>query len=56
MAALDVIDETFIGFSAAVDPDWAGFWSLDDHRGWLGVLREEDTRSETGGRGSGGGR
>lgn len=29
----DVIDETFIGFSAAVDPGWAGFWSLDDHRG-----------------------
>ena len=29
----DVIDETFIGFSATVDPGWAGFWSLDDHRG-----------------------
>jgi len=29
----DVLDETFIGFAPAVDPDWAGFWSLDDHRG-----------------------
>ncbi len=29
----DAIDETFIGFSAAVEPSWAGFWSLDDHRG-----------------------
>jgi DNA-binding transcriptional LysR family regulator len=29
----DLIEETFIGFSDAVDPDWAGFWSLDDHRG-----------------------
>ena len=29
----DVIDETFVGFSATVDPGWAGFWSLDDHRG-----------------------
>ena len=29
----DVIEETFIGFSASVDPGWAGFWTLDDHRG-----------------------
>ena len=29
----DVIDETFIGFDAAVDSAWSGFWSLDDHRG-----------------------
>lgn len=29
----EVLDETFIGFNPAVDPDWAGFWSLDDHRG-----------------------
>jgi DNA-binding transcriptional LysR family regulator len=28
-----LLDETFIGFSPSVDPDWAGFWSLDDHRG-----------------------
>jgi DNA-binding transcriptional LysR family regulator len=29
----DVIDETFIGFHPSVEPVWAGFWSLDDHRG-----------------------
>jgi DNA-binding transcriptional LysR family regulator len=25
--------ENFIGYHASVDPDWAGFWSLDGHRG-----------------------
>jgi DNA-binding transcriptional LysR family regulator len=29
----EVIDETFIGYHPSVDPDWAGFWSLDSHRG-----------------------
>jgi hypothetical protein len=29
----EVLGETFISFRAAVDPTWAGFWSLDDHRG-----------------------
>jgi DNA-binding transcriptional LysR family regulator len=29
----DVAEETFIGFDPAVDRAWAGFWSLDDHRG-----------------------
>jgi DNA-binding transcriptional LysR family regulator len=29
----DVLDETFISFDPAADPEWAGFWSLDDHRG-----------------------
>jgi DNA-binding transcriptional LysR family regulator len=29
----DILDETFVGFAASVDPAWAGFWSLDDHRG-----------------------
>ena len=29
----DVVDETFIGFGSCVEPAWAGFWSLDDHRG-----------------------
>lgn len=29
----DVLDETFIGFDASADQEWAGFWSLDDHRG-----------------------
>jgi DNA-binding transcriptional LysR family regulator len=29
----DVLDETFIGFDPSTDQEWAGFWSLDDHRG-----------------------
>jgi DNA-binding transcriptional LysR family regulator len=29
----DVLDETFVGFDPATDQEWAGFWSLDDHRG-----------------------
>lgn len=29
----DVMEETYIGFHPDVDPEWAGFWSLDDHRG-----------------------
>jgi DNA-binding transcriptional LysR family regulator len=29
----EVLDETFIGLHWSVDPAWAGFWSLDDHRG-----------------------
>lgn len=29
----DVLDETYIGFHPATDSSWAGFWSLDDHRG-----------------------
>jgi DNA-binding transcriptional LysR family regulator len=28
-----VLDETFIGLHRSVEPAWAGFWSLDDHRG-----------------------
>jgi DNA-binding transcriptional LysR family regulator len=29
----DVLDETFVGFDPSTDQGWAGFWSLDDHRG-----------------------
>jgi DNA-binding transcriptional LysR family regulator len=29
----DVLEETFIGYHPSVDRQWAGFWSLDDHRG-----------------------
>jgi DNA-binding transcriptional LysR family regulator len=29
----DVLDETFIHLHPSVDERWAGFWSLDDHRG-----------------------
>jgi DNA-binding transcriptional LysR family regulator len=29
----ELLDEAYIGFSPAVDSEWAGFWSLDDHRG-----------------------
>jgi DNA-binding transcriptional LysR family regulator len=33
LAVADVLDETFIGFHPSVESAWAGFWSLDDHRG-----------------------
>jgi DNA-binding transcriptional LysR family regulator len=29
----EVLDETYVGFDPSVDPDWAGFWCLNDHRG-----------------------
>jgi DNA-binding transcriptional LysR family regulator len=29
----DVLDETFVGYHPNVQPGWAGFHSLDDHRG-----------------------
>lgn len=29
----DVLDEPFYGYDEAVDPLWASFWTLDDHRG-----------------------
>ena len=29
----EVLDEPFIGYHPDVDREWAGFWSLDDHRG-----------------------
>jgi LysR family transcriptional regulator, benzoate and cis,cis-muconate-responsive activator of ben and cat genes len=29
----DVIDETFVSYHPDVQPEWAGFHSLDDHRG-----------------------
>jgi DNA-binding transcriptional LysR family regulator len=33
LSVAEVLDETFFGFHPAVDPVWAGFWMLDDHRG-----------------------
>jgi DNA-binding transcriptional LysR family regulator len=33
LTVADVLDETFIGLDPSIDPEWAGFWSLDDHRG-----------------------
>ncbi len=33
LSVADLLEETFVGFSPAVDSRWAGFWSLDDHRG-----------------------
>ena len=29
----EAMDQTFVGYSSDVDSVWAGFWSLDDHRG-----------------------
>jgi DNA-binding transcriptional LysR family regulator len=33
LTVADVLDETFIGYHPAVQPMWAAFHSLDDHRG-----------------------
>jgi DNA-binding transcriptional LysR family regulator len=33
LAVADVLDETYLGVHPSVDPTWAGFWRLDDHRG-----------------------
>jgi DNA-binding transcriptional LysR family regulator len=33
LSVAEVIDETFVSFHPAVAREWAGFWSLDDHRG-----------------------
>ncbi len=33
VAVEDVLDETYVGFDPSVDPEWAGFWCLNDHRG-----------------------
>jgi DNA-binding transcriptional LysR family regulator len=33
LTVAETLDQTFVGFHASIDPDWAGFWSLDDYRG-----------------------
>jgi DNA-binding transcriptional LysR family regulator len=33
LTVAEVLNETFLCFHPAVEPVWAGFWSLDDHRG-----------------------
>ena len=33
VSVADVLDEPFIGYHPDVDREWAGFWSLDEHRG-----------------------
>jgi DNA-binding transcriptional LysR family regulator len=33
LSVADVLDEGFYGHHSAVDPLWAAFWTLDDHRG-----------------------
>jgi DNA-binding transcriptional LysR family regulator len=33
LAVAELLDETFLGYDEAVQPAWAGFHSLDDHRG-----------------------
>jgi DNA-binding transcriptional LysR family regulator len=33
LAVAEVLEATFIGLHPTVEPSWAGFWSLDDHRG-----------------------
>jgi DNA-binding transcriptional LysR family regulator len=33
LAVAELLDETFLGYDDAVQPEWAAFHSLDDHRG-----------------------
>jgi DNA-binding transcriptional LysR family regulator len=33
LAVAELLEETFIALHPSVDGEWAGFWSLDDHRG-----------------------
>jgi len=33
LSVAEVLDETFVGLHPSIEPAWAGFWSLDDHRG-----------------------
>lgn len=33
LTVAEVLDETFIAMDPRFEPTWAGFWSLDDHRG-----------------------
>jgi DNA-binding transcriptional LysR family regulator len=33
LTVAEVIDEIFIGLHPQIEPGWAGFWSLDSHRG-----------------------
>ena len=33
LSVAEVLDETFLGCHPTVEPSWAGFWRLDDHRG-----------------------
>jgi DNA-binding transcriptional LysR family regulator len=42
VSVADVLDETFIGLHPDVAPEWAGFWSLDDHRGGPPRSRTQD--------------
>ena len=42
LAVADVLDETFVSYHADVQPEWAGFHSLDDHRGSTPANSTED--------------
>jgi DNA-binding transcriptional LysR family regulator len=33
LTVAEVLDETFLAFDRSIDPTWAAFWSLDEHRG-----------------------
>ncbi len=33
LSVQEILGERFHGFAPSVDPEWAGFWTLDDHRG-----------------------
>jgi hypothetical protein len=43
----EILEETFIGFDPGIEPWWAGFWSLADHRGGPPQLITGDRVSNT---------
>jgi DNA-binding transcriptional LysR family regulator len=38
----ELLDQTFVGLDPSVDPEWAGYWSLDDYRGGPPLSRTPD--------------
>jgi DNA-binding transcriptional LysR family regulator len=47
VAVEEALDQEFLGRHPLVDPRWAGFWSLDDHRGGPPALTTADRPANT---------
>lgn len=43
----EVLDEPFVGLHPAVEPGWAAFFCLDDHRGGRGRRTDDETLNAT---------
>jgi DNA-binding transcriptional LysR family regulator len=47
VAVEEALDQEFLGRHPLVDPHWAGFWSLDDHRGGPPAVTTADRPANT---------